>query len=172
MQAGFVPAAAFGEARPDGKMNGPAHFLVKEHILAEMLDAVIGANAPLAERTRAGIQVEKRGQEFLVLGRFFPDHAAVLKPQFNITDLAPLGDGGIFKTDPAIDRILDRAGEDLAIRKVIFSIGRLKAAPLDGEGDVQVFPLERDTVMPLEPADQVLLPLAFETPEGHRVVFV
>ena len=87
-------------------MDGAAHLFVEEHVLGEAGDAVVGADAELAQGARAGVAVELGGQQFLVLAGGLFDHPAVLEPQLDVGDFLPVFDGRIFEAHPAVDRSL------------------------------------------------------------------
>src|SRR5829696_2361346 len=106
-------------------MDGAADLFIEEHVLAEALDAVIRADAPLAQDAGARVRVEQGGQQLLAFRSFFLDNPAVLEPQLNIRHFLPVIQGRVFESDPAVDRILEGTGEDLTIREVIPSIRNL-----------------------------------------------
>ena len=121
MQARFVFAPRFGITRANCEVNGATNLFIKEHVLCEALDAVIGADAPFAQEAGASIGIEGGSEEFLILAGFFFDHLAVFEPQLYIMNFLPAEDGRILKTDPTIYRFFHRSGEDLAIREVLFA---------------------------------------------------
>src|SRR5919197_4146079 len=126
VQARFIPAAALWETHPDGKVDRASELFIEEHVFAKALDPIIGADAPFTEDTSAGVRVQQRGEQLLVFRRLFFDNLAILKPKLDIGHFLTIIDGRVFESDPAIDRILERAGENFAIREIVAPIGDLK----------------------------------------------
>src|SRR5215211_5870333 len=121
MQARFVFASRFGISRTDREMYCAANLLIEEHVLCEALDAVIGSDAPFAQKPCTCIRVEGGSEQFLILTGFFFDHLAVFEPQFDIVNFLPTEDSRILKAYPSMHRIFHGSGEDFSIGEVLFA---------------------------------------------------
>src|SRR3954454_13812467 len=119
-----------------------ADLLVEQDLLGASGDAVVGADPELAQPAGALVGVEHLVQELLaLLGRRL-HHLAALEAEANAGDLAAAVGGGERERHLALDRVLDRAGEELAVRHVVLADagdpGPLGHAELDvraGRGD-------------------------------------
>ena len=81
--------------------------------------AVVGADAELAEAAGALVGVEQLDQELLAALGARVDDLAGLEAQPHAGDLAPADHGRQVEGDLALDRVLDRAGEELAVGHVV-----------------------------------------------------
>src|SRR3954453_5328635 len=105
-------------------MDGPADLLVEQDLAGPGRDAVVGADAELAETAGTFVGVEHLDQEVLaLLGRGVGDLAA-LEAKANSGDLAPGVARRQVEGDLALGRVLDRAREELAVRHVVLAVGR------------------------------------------------
>src|SRR5256885_1588649 len=86
-QGRLVRPAGPGVALAEGEMPGAADLLIKEDAAGESLDAVIQAQAQLAEPTRAGVQVEHRQEVRLPLVGPRRDDPAAVELQVDRGDL-------------------------------------------------------------------------------------
>ena len=73
---------------------------------------------------------------------------------------------------PAVDRIFDGTGEDLAAGHVAFAVAVDEGAPGDGERQIDVRPADFDPILALEPVDQPLLFVVDPLPTGDRIRLV
>src|SRR5215207_5711345 len=150
-------------------MNGAAKFFIKEHVLCEFFDVVICTNAPFAKNTRALISVKLCSEKFLVALGFFFHYFSILEPQLDVFDFLSIENSGIFEPNPAIDRILNRAGKYLAIRKVLVTCTRNECTTFDGKRQINIIAFERDRVLSLEPLDKLLLFLLLSFPKLYGI---
>ena len=60
MECRIVLAARLGKTAADRQVNGSADLFVKEHILGELSNTVIGADTPFAQVSRAVVGVQQR----------------------------------------------------------------------------------------------------------------
>src|SRR5690606_6966777 len=153
----LVHAAALAIALPDGHVHGPADLLVKQDRAGELLNIAVGANRELAQAARAGIGVERADQELLVGLRLGVDHQPVLEAQFHTLHLIALIVSRIGEAHPSIDAILDRAGENFAIRYVVASTVVEEHAPVARHFEIDVLALDLQVLLALLPLDLPLL---------------
>ena len=115
------------------------------------------------------VGVEDLEQEVLaLLGRGL-GHPAVLEGELDALHLAALIDARVVVADPAVDRVLDRAGEDLAIGEVAQALAVLEDAPVDAHGQVDIGALDVDALAAVEKVDVHLLTHAHFLPARDRV---
>src|SRR5215211_6536994 len=119
----LVDAARLGIALADREVDRAADLLVEQDVARSAVDPVVGADPQLAQPPRAVVGVEQLVQEGLAaLGACIGD-PATLEAQPNSADLAPADHRREVKADLALDRILDRAGEELAVGHVVAPVG-------------------------------------------------
>ncbi len=66
MHPGLVLSARLRVACADRQVDGAAQLFVKQHVLGELLDIVVRANAQLAQVTRSGVSVQQGGYETML----------------------------------------------------------------------------------------------------------
>ena len=172
VQGGLVAAAGFRIGLAEGEVDAAADLFVEQDVLDELLDAVVGANAELAEPPRAVVHVEHRAQELLVLlGGRLDDLAFPEDEPDAVHFAAGVADGiGIF--DMALGGILDRPGEDFAARHVVMAVRVDEHAALDGERQVGLRTDDPDPVRAAQFPDQSLLLFGERLPCRDRVLRV
>ena len=114
-------AARLGVAHADRQVHRAADLLVEQDLLRAGGDAVVGADAELAEPARALVGVEHLDQEVLALLGRGVDDLAVLEAEAHAGHLAAAVGGRERERDLAVRRVLDRAGEELAVGHVVLA---------------------------------------------------
>src|SRR5258708_252995 len=95
-------------------MHRPADLLIVQDAAGEAVDAVVQADAKLAQGAGAGIKVEHGEEVILPFVGTSRDDPAGLEFEGNADDLAAVAADREPAAEPAPGRVLDRAGEDLA----------------------------------------------------------
>src|SRR5687768_8552668 len=112
-------------------MHRTADLLIKQNIAGELLDAAIRTDGELAKNARTCVGVQHGIEILLALLRGGFNDLAVLEDEFNAIDFTPPVDRGVGELDPPIYRVLNRPGENLAIREVALAIGIDEGTTLD-----------------------------------------
>ncbi len=131
--------------------------------------AVVGADAELAEAAGALVGVEQLDQELLAALGAGVDDLAGLEAQAHAGDLAAADHGRQVEGDLALDRVLDRAGEELAVGHVVLADAGDELAAGDAELDVGAGGGHADLLAPLDPLGQARGLLRGPLPGGQRV---
>ena len=119
-------------------MHRAAHLFVEQDVFGVALDAIVGPDADFAQASSAWVGVEDGVEEvFAALGAGFHDQA-VLERERDAIHLTALVDGGKLVPDTAVDAVLDRRREDLAVGHVFLAVGGLPDASGRTEGEVGV----------------------------------
>src|SRR5690606_12226456 len=109
-------------------------------------------------------------EELLVAARCGLDDLATLEPQADVFNLAAAVDRRETVADRALNRILDRRGEDLTVREVALAVGVHPGAPLDAEPQVGIRAGDVDLLLTGQPVDQAGLLARGFLPASDRVV--
>src|SRR5581483_11466608 len=98
---------------PERDVDGAADLLVEQDLVRPAVDAVVQADAELADAARAFVEVEHLVQVALVLVARRADDPSLLEAKANAGDAAPGVDARRLEVDVALDRALDGRGVDL-----------------------------------------------------------
>ena len=153
-------------------MDGAADLLVEQHVPGAAVDAEVGADPELAEPARALIRVEQAHQVVLATLGACVDHLPRVEPQAGTHHLASAHHRRKVERDLTLDGVLDRGGEELAVRHVVLTVGGDELAPGDAEPDVCSRRGDMDLLVPLDPASEALPLLGCISPGVHRIVRV
>src|SRR3954453_13179258 len=132
-------------------MDGPADLLVEQDLPGPRGDAVVRADAELAEAAGPVVGIEHLDQEVLALLGGGVDDLAALEAKPNSGDLAPGVARRQVEGDLALGRVLDRAREELAVRHVVLALGRNEGPALDAQPQVRAVPGDMHLRAPLNP---------------------
>ena len=149
--AELVDAAGLGVGLADGEVDGAADLLVEEDLAGAVGDAEVGADAELAEAAGALVGVEHLDQEVLAALGGRVDDLAALEAEADAGDLAAGVGRRQVEGDLALGRVLDRAGEELAVGHVVLAVGGLEVAAGDVQLQVGAGPLDVDLLAALDP---------------------
>ena len=105
-------------------MHGAADLLVEQHLARPPVDPVVRADPELAEAAGALVGVEQADQELLAALGGRVDDLAGLEAKAHAGDLAAADHRGQVERDLALDRVLDRRREELAVGHVVLAVRR------------------------------------------------
>src|SRR5690606_33345921 len=111
----LVAPAALRVGGPDRQVHGAADLLVQQHVASAPVDAVVRADPELAEPAGALVGVEEPDEILLAALRRSVDDLPGLEAKAHARDLPAAHHRGQVEAHLALDRILDRAGEELAV---------------------------------------------------------
>ena len=133
-------------------MNRAADLLVEQDLLREAVEAEVGAEGNLSKVAGAFIGVERGDQDIFVLAGRCLDDLATLKSEADVGDLAAAGNDRKGEANAALDRVLDRPGENLAGREVALAVGVVPGPARDRHPEIGIgarymdFPARRQPV--------------------------
>src|SRR3954465_12619439 len=131
VDGGVVLTAGLGVARADGHVHRPADLLVEQDLLVAGGDAVVRADAGLAEAPGAVGGAQHLEQQLLAAVGGGVLDAAVLEPEAHAGHLRPPVPGREPERHLALPRVLDRPREELAVRHVVPAHTGDEGAPAD-----------------------------------------
>ena len=117
-------------------MDGAADLLVEQHLAGPGLDAEVEPDAELAEATRPSSIASTRSSNLHILVARGAHDLAVPELEPDAADPAVGVHGGQLEEDRAVRAVLDRSGEDLAVRHVHPAVARDVCAPTRREREV------------------------------------
>src|SRR5947209_2586120 len=169
MHRRVILLARLGIAVAERHMNCAAHLLVKKGVFGAAIHTRIVSEGKFTQITRPGIQIQHAFEVRLALaGARFNDFA-ILEDQPHALDSATLKGGGNLEVDGAIRAILHRSCEELAARKVAFSVAVDKHPSLDREGQISPLTQDAHTLTTCQPVHQPLLLARNLIPTYHRI---
>src|SRR5260221_1762877 len=169
VDGGFVYAARLGVAGADRQVDGAANLLVEQDLAGAAFGPVVVADPEPAEAGGAGVGVE-RFQQVLpaALGVGIDDHTG-LEAQANAGDLAATYHRRQVEADLALDRVLDRAREELAVGHVVAAVAGDELAAGDAEPDVGPGRRHSYLLVAFDPLRQPLRLLRGPLPGAERI---
>src|SRR5215217_2578410 len=165
-----VHAAGFGIRLADGHVDRAADLLVEQDLARAGGDPVVRSDAELAQAACAVVGVEHLDQVALALRRRGVHDLAALEAELHAGDLASAVDGREAEGDLALDRVFDRAREELPVGHVVLAGARDPGAPGDVQLHVGAGARDVDLLLALDPLGQALRLRRSARPRGHRVV--
>src|SRR4051812_13669101 len=167
---GDVLAAGLGIRAAQREVDRAADLLVEEDRADRAVDAVVGAEAELAQAPRAVVRAQRLAQVGLAALGARLDHLAVAEHERDPGDVDPGRRRGDVEEDAPVGARLVRPGEDLARGHVALAVGVDPRAP--GDAQRQVGPVGFDADLPrrLQPRDQRVLEGAQPAPLADRVL--
>jgi hypothetical protein len=103
-------------------VNRPADFLIEECVLGKSLDSTIGPEGELSHIACPFVGPQHLRQELLIFSRRSFDHFPFFELESDILDLTSIVAGRISIFDIPIHALLDGAGENLSIGKVLVPV--------------------------------------------------
>ncbi len=138
----------------------------------EFVDLEVRADGKLTQIACACVSFEHFEQIILVFVGAGLFHTTVGEGQLRAFDSHAAIDSRVCELDPAIDRVLDRAGENLAIGHIVCAAGIQECATLDRERQVNVGSTQDNLVFALHKIHGCLLVFSDLFPVSDRIRFV
>jgi len=145
---------------------------VEENVARESIDIEIRSDRILTHAPRPFVGLKHLEQIGLILVGLCSFDASAVEGQLHSFDGHAACDRRIGVFHPAVERVFDRSGENLAVRHV-GPTGRIhEVAALDGKRQVNVGSAHHNLTLICQEVDGFLLPGRCTVPIGNRIVFL